>query len=160
MFDRQTVKNTRNELQAILETLSKEMGCQIKVAGAMFARDGSNCTFKVEFAAISADGTAETKEVTAFRELAAIYGLRPDDFGKTCVSGGQEFTISGLKPKAKRYPILATRPDGKVYKFSEDMVRIALTAAAEGDAKNHPIASRGRSFRAAFGVAIGGRYCG
>lgn len=129
MFDRATVKNTRDKLQAALDTLSKDLGCQIKVGNATFARTGSNCTFKVEFAALGEDGTAETKEVLAFRELAVMYGLSPDDIGKIFVNAGQEFTICGLAPKARRFPILAKRADGKSYKFPVDMVKLALAAA-------------------------------
>jgi len=109
MFNRPTVKKTRDKIQAALDTLSKELGCQIKVGGASFARDGSNCTFKLECATVSADGTVETKEVTAFREMASSYGLSPDDLGKAFFNAGEKFTISGLKPKANKYPILAVR---------------------------------------------------
>jgi len=130
MFDRMTVRSTANKIQAALDVLAKELGCQIEVGRASFARDGSNCTFKVECATLSADGTAETKEVSAFRQMAEMYGLSPDDFGKTFVNAGQKFTISGLSTKAKQYPILATRVDGKTFKFPVDMVKLALAAAA------------------------------
>ncbi len=130
MFDRPTVKKTRDKIQAVLDILSKELGCQIKVGRASFARDGSNCTFKVECAIMSADGTVETKEVTAFRKMASLYGLSPNDLGKVFTNAGEKFTISGLKPKANKYPILATRSDGKGFKFPVDMVKLALAAAA------------------------------
>jgi len=129
MFNRPTVKKTRDKIQAALDTLSKELGCQIKVGGASFARDGSNCTFKLECATVSADGTVETKEVTAFREMASSYGLSPDDLGKAFFNAGEKFTISGLKPKANKYPILAVRSDGAEFKFPVDMVKLALAAA-------------------------------
>lgn len=130
MFDRQTVKSTRRKIQAALDTLSEELGCQIKVGRASFARDGSNCTFKVECATLSDNGTAETKEVSAFRELASMYGLSPDDLGKTFVNGGQEFTVCGLATKARRFPILAKGANGKSYKFPADAVKLALSASA------------------------------
>ncbi len=130
MFDRATVKSTCGKLEAALATLADELGCQIKVGGATFARDGGNCTFKVELATTNPDGTAETKEVSAFRELATAYGLSPDDLGKTFVSGKQPYVVCGLKPKATRFPILAQRADGKVFKFPADSVKMALAAAA------------------------------
>jgi len=129
MFTRSTVKSTRDKIQAVLSTLSEELGCQIKVGNATFDRNGSNCTFKVECATISSDGIAETKEVSAFRDLAALYGLSADDLGKPFVDAGERFVISGLAQKSRRFPILAKREkDGKGFKFAADNVKLALLA--------------------------------
>lgn len=127
MFDRAKVKQTRTDLEAAVAVLAERLGCHIKVGSASFARDGSQCFFKVEFAAIGEGGVPETQEVTAFRRLAVAYGLEPDDFGRTFTSGGTAYAICGLKPKATRFPILAKRVgDDKIFKFPADTVRNAL----------------------------------
>jgi len=128
-FDRATVRETRSRLQAALDTVAKELGCQIQVGNASFS--GPNCTFKVECAVVGKDGTAQTQETTDFKALATRYGLSPDDLGKVFTTGGHEYRVAGLKPKSHRYPIVAVRvKDDKTYKFPADVVKLALGAAA------------------------------
>lgn len=127
MFDRNNVKQIRQRLQAHVEQLSKDLGCNVTVGNASYARDGSNCTFKIEMATIAADGIVETKEVSAFKSYATSYGLSPSDLGKNFTNKGRSFTICGLKPRASKYPIVALCSDGNRYKFSVLDIKTALS---------------------------------
>jgi len=53
-----------------------------------------------------------------------LFGLDPSVYGKTFKNiNGEEFKVVGLKPKAPKYPLLATR-NGNRYKFKlSDMIR-------------------------------------
>jgi len=130
-FDRAAVKATRDALQGALGALAEQMGCEIKVGSATFDRSGANCTFKVECAVIGQDGVAETREIADFRGLAPMYGLKPDDLGRTFTNAGEQYRICGIKAKSRKYPILAERErDGKVFKFPADTVKLKLEAAS------------------------------
>ena len=128
-FDRATVRETRDKLQAALAQVAEELGCRIEVGNASFS--GSQCTFKVECAVVGEDGMAQTRETTDFKARAALYGLSPADLGEVFTNGGDQFRVAGLKPKSRKYPIVAVRvKDGKAYKFPADMVKLALAAGA------------------------------
>ena len=45
------------------------------------------------------------------------FGLVPEDFNRTFTHAGTEFTVVGIKPKSRKYPILASNNDGDVFKF-------------------------------------------
>ena len=125
-FDRQTVKTTRERLQTALDAVAAELGCQIKVGGATFERDGSRCYFKVDCAVVGEDGTVETREASDFVLYAAQFKLSPEDLGREFTKGGETFTIIGCKPKSYKFPILARRQDGKVFKFPAVTVRAGM----------------------------------
>lgn len=126
-FDKTTTSATRKKIQLALAALSEQLGVKITVGRATLARDGSNCTFKLECAAVDGDGVAQTKEVRAFCGMAKLYGLSKDDLGKIFTNGGETFTVSGLSPQARRFPILATRMrDGLVFKFSAEFIKLAI----------------------------------
>ena len=84
----------------------------------------TDATFKLEVSAISEDGEVLTAEAQAFRRNASLYGLEPDDLGMEFSSRGEAFTLIGLRPRSRKYPMVGRRSDGKVFKFSEEaMVR-------------------------------------
>lgn len=125
-FDRQTVKDTRDRLQTALDAVAADLGCQIKVGRASFARDGANCSFKIECAVVGDDGQVKTKEASDFTHCAVQYGLEASDLGREFTSNGNTFTVIGCKPKSYKFPILGRRDDGKVFKFPAVIVRLGL----------------------------------
>ena len=133
-FDKPTVRATRERLQSALDAVASELGCQIKVGSATFERDGSRCTFKIDCAAVGEDGAVETREASDFTRCATQYGLRPDDLGAEFTKGGETFTVIGCKPKSYKYPILARRNDGKVFKFPAATVRAGMDRPVVPDA--------------------------
>lgn len=54
------------------------------------------------------------------------FDLNKSDFGRKFESNGEVFTICGLKPRSRKYPILGKRADGKVFKFPANRVRMLL----------------------------------
>ena len=131
-FDRPTVKTTRERLQTALDAVAAELGCEIKVGGATFESDGSRCCFKVDCAVVGEDGTVETQEASDFVLYAAQFKLGPEDLGREFAKGGKTFTIIGCKPRSHKFPILARRQDGKVFKFPAATIRVCLGKPTAG----------------------------
>jgi len=69
----------------------------------------------------------EEAEETNFKRDCIYYGLKPEDWGAEYKSGGNVYTICGIRPSAKKYPIIGKRSyDGKKFKFPAADVRIQL----------------------------------
>ena len=63
-------------------------------------------TMKIE-ASVIQNGAVITKEATAFKQYAEMYGLKATDLGKTFVNHGKYFEITGLNTRARKYKINA-----------------------------------------------------
>lgn len=127
-MDKQRANEIRTIAQATLDALGTEIGMKISIKNGTF--DAGQITFKVEFAEIGESGMAETKEVTDFRNYASSYGLKADDLGRQFTMRGESFEVCGLKPRARKMPILAKRTDGRTFKFAADDVKRLLEAGA------------------------------
>ena len=68
-------------------------------------------------------------EVVAYERYADVFRLPKDGIGKTFRSNGHTFTVAGLNPKARSMPVIATREDGKKFKFAAENVSLFLNAA-------------------------------
>lgn len=123
-FDRQSVRQLRDFIDEELQTLGETLGVQIKLGSGRFTP--SNVTFKLEAAIVNANGVAETKQVSDFKQCATMYGLAADDLGRKFNSGGRAFEIVGANPKSRVYPILAKNDAGKVFKFAAHQVKNGL----------------------------------
>lgn len=66
-----------------------------------------------------------------FRSLAPIYGLKPEDLGRTFAvshgwrGGSTQYKITGISGWKSKYPIIAERSDGRKFRFPLDTVKIA-----------------------------------
>ena len=121
-FDPATCRLLAKEVEETLRDLAARHGLSVKAAGGKYGP--SYYTMKVEFARMSADGTAEGPEVEAFRTLGRFYHFEPEDLGKTFVLRGTEYEVAGLRPKASKNPIIGRRKkDGREYCFPADFVR-------------------------------------
>jgi hypothetical protein len=75
-------------------------------------------------------GTAEDLGKSDFENYCVFSGLKPEDFGKTFRSGGEEYKISGWAPKKFKRPLIAKNVrNGKSFVFPpEDVVRLLKVA--------------------------------
>lgn len=120
----EVLKKIRDEVNALLKPIGEKYAVKMELGRATYSQN--NFTFKLEGSRIGEDGTAATKEAEAFKILAKMFGLEPDDLGKTFRSQGKEFTITGLSPKSSKFPIHAKGSDGKNYKFPAETVKLLL----------------------------------
>ena len=114
-LDKPTVTYIRKRLKAAVKPLAKELGVVIDLGHCTF--QASNCRFQLKVAVLDSNGKAITEEVDSFRSNAKLFGLDPDDLGKEFIYRGQSYTICGLKPKSRKYPVIARSGNGKDYKF-------------------------------------------
>lgn len=119
-FDRNTVKNLRNDIDAALAALSKKYGIEISAGNASFT--SSNVTYKVQAAVKAAGGITMTKEASDFN-LYANRVLADYKLGQTIELQGKEYVIAGWKARAQKNPVIVTR-DGKSYRVSTAMIKM------------------------------------
>ena len=107
-------------------------GLQVKLGNARYERGTIYpITFKFEVSATNDEGIVETPEASSFKRNAVRYGLSPDDLGKTFKTWrGEEYTITGLNTRRRKYPISAVDKNGKSWKFPAEQVKDALSRAA------------------------------
>lgn len=126
-FDRATAARVREHVEKALASVGTEFGLVIKAHGGTFSPGA--LTMKIEFATVGDDGTAQTRDVEAFKRGALLYGLAPDDLGKTFRSSGRTFKITGLAARRSKRPIIATdTTSGKSFVFAAEDVRALLRA--------------------------------
>lgn len=120
------------EIEEELQTYGYEHGVQITRGNAKFSPEGwMELTIRV--ALKDAQGNVVSKEAAAFKELAEIYDLKPEDLGREFRNQGKTFTITGLKTRSPKYPILARcKEDGRTYKFPEKLVAAKLAILDKG----------------------------
>jgi len=108
-----------------------EFGLSLDVKGGQFNREGTNVTLKVEVSTVTKDGTVLTKAAEDFKSMAFMYGLEPEDLGRTFKFKDQHVQIIGLLPKRRKFPIEGKNMDtGKVMLYPIDIVKRGLSKKA------------------------------
>ena len=118
LADRPTLGLLRKRIADTLKPLGEELGLEFIGGGISYTGDGSKATMKLEMNR----GSAEAASHVEFARLSLLFGLKPEHFGATITTPTGQYSLCGINPKSHKYPFLAKRPDGKVYKFSRDQV--------------------------------------
>lgn len=117
------VKTIQIEAEAVLQELAKKYGMAVNRKGGTIG--DKNVLLKFEFAMVSENGMAETREATDFKAWAHRYGFKPEDLRRTFLHGGHRYRILGLLRKAHSFPILAERlSDGHQLKFAISVAKL------------------------------------
>lgn len=116
---RDECKMIREIVNATLADALGELGLKASIGNMTF--DGETVTTKLTVAI--ADYNAGEAE---FKKGCWKFDLNKSDFGRKFESNGEVFTICGLKPRSRKYPVLGKRADGKVFKFPAARVRMLL----------------------------------
>lgn len=121
-MNREKCQKLREKLEKIFNLhsaeLKAEFGIQVKVGKATYSQvEIGECEFKIQLAEMNVNGIAETKEAKNFKNNAQIFGFEESDFGKAFQFKTHSYKITGLSPRFGKFPILATREDGKIFKF-------------------------------------------
>lgn len=124
-IDRLSLLLFQREALKLLAPLAAECGVTLSDAGGSF--DSSEGTVKFR---IRVDGVdPKQKEKDAWKQYASLFGFAPEDLGRAFVSNGIAYVIEGLAPSRSKYPVVARRTDGKLFKFSASTVKFGLAAA-------------------------------
>ena len=114
-FDRANLRVLNADIQAALTEVGKKHGITIALGTGRFSPNEYRSKIT---ATTSAPVDAAVRARKEFEEYAGAFFLKPSDFGQTFVVGGKQYTICGIKPKSRQYPVLGRNARGKVFKFA------------------------------------------
>ena len=114
----------REAIEDNLKEFANEHNLALRFVSGSF--NDHNMTCKIEFAVKDESGKTQSKEADDFKFYGPSYGFKVTDLGRSFRLRNQNYTITGLKPRSRLYPILARRDDGKLYKFPPHDVKQAL----------------------------------
>jgi hypothetical protein len=127
-----TIREIMSKIEAAIAPIAAEYGLTIKRKGCTYTPEMLPIALQLLVRKEDSDGCTLTPEASTFQLLCLAYGFKPTDLGREFTVAGKRFRISGLKPKAVRFPILAEAVDtGKPYKFHEDTVKQALGLSSQ-----------------------------
>lgn len=122
IFNGQVARQFRQDFAEHMRSFEEEHGVRVNIGNITYQQNEIRTKLTVRSNAVSDDAIAEKD----FKRNAFYFGLNADDFGKSFKSRGETFTICGIKPRSRKYPILAKNARGKTYKFGHMYVQGAI----------------------------------
>jgi hypothetical protein len=125
----QSLKFFRTKFSNAIKDLEEEFGIGITLGGISYDSDGFRSTMQV--ININEDEKGKDPKVIQmerdWKEWCGAYGFKESDLGKQFESNGRTFAITGIKPKSRKYAIIAddVRTGGS-YKFTAESVTRSL----------------------------------
>lgn len=123
-MDRTKVRNIAQDAEAALAEVGRKHGVNFSYAGGRFS--DTCATLKFEAADMTASGEILSKSAQAWKRQCKTFGFEESDLGRTFRIGRSEYTIRGLTTRRHKFPIDATRKDGKAFKMTAKQVLVAL----------------------------------
>ena len=123
-FNKANLKQLRESLNAAVSLVEEEHGVEIVVGNIKYIDHEATITVKVR--TINESGESYDPMKADFLAYCSLFGFSQDDLGKTFVNHGKTFTISGMKPNNRRYPLIATDSAGNAYKFEAEGVLLKI----------------------------------
>lgn len=104
-LDKMEFDQVRVDITDALKEVGAKYGLSFRATNISYT--STNATIKLEASCLTPSGEVIFKEAEDFKKMAELYGLKPEDLGKTFeYIDGINYQIVGLKPKSRRYPIL------------------------------------------------------
>jgi len=124
-FTHDVCKEIAQVISNALVPVAEQFGINIKLGRGTFS--ANNYTLKIEMACVDPSGTILSRERDDWNYSAVAYGLNPEWLDRTFDNGQSVYRISGLKPRSRKYPVLAEDTHtGKMYKFSARAIRMHM----------------------------------
>ena len=125
------IKDVRDDLTNDLMELGKKYGMTFQMGNIRYSTDQMKFTLTAYVNSQHTNTEKVDVNKVEFTKNAILYGLNAEDFGKEFIVAGKTYVICGLKPKARKYPILgADYQTGKVYKFGLLNVKMGMNKLA------------------------------
>lgn len=120
-IDQPTCRTLSREIETALQGVAEKFGIHIRTVGGRFSSTEYN--LRVECQVRTEAGIPVNFEIEA-----KLLGLPEGIFGKTFVSRGRTFRITGIELRRHKMPVSAKCVStGRGFKFSADAVRFALS---------------------------------
>ena len=119
-FDGTNLPHIRNDINEALATVAAKYGITLELGNMRY----SEGQFTTKLTATAAETKSDAARVN-WETHAIRFGLENSMFGKRFSASGKTLEICGIKPRNRKYPVLARSTNGEVYKLS---VRQLLSA--------------------------------
>lgn len=119
-FDTRTLEVVRTKMDEALGAL-EQIGVHARTGHISY--QSQQATVKVEISVLGEGGEVVTKAAANYDLYREMRGL--PERGTEFSHRETTYTITGFKPRSSKYPVLATRADGKTFKFAIDAVKRA-----------------------------------
>ena len=120
MLTKEEFKAFRIELEQVTEGLAKKFNVNIKAGKIKYSTDNFNLDLQVTKKEVN----GLSFEQAEFEKCCFLYGFKPEDYNKQFESKGHMYTLVGFKSSARTMPVLATREDGRRFKFGTEVKRL------------------------------------
>ena len=111
----------RKEMDAALQTVADKLGLASLKTGRISYTEFA-CTVKVEAKTVSSEKSIEAEQKLS-QQCSEVLGFNKNIVGEVFSANGKDFTVTRIDLKKRLYPVIASGPDGKSYKFKEDKLR-------------------------------------
>ena len=122
-FNKISAGMIRDDIKKELQDIGEKLGVFIETGSGSFTSTELGMRLNVTLRE-GYDG--KSGKQAAFERNAFGFGLKDDMFGKKFSYGNEIFTISGIRPKARKKPVLATNSKGKEFIFPVDIVKVMM----------------------------------
>ena len=117
-FTFDTANALAREAEDALIAIAEKHGLIVEVPPGRY--DSASFSFKVNFTVKTESGAP-----AGFARKATALGLPADCYGQEFTANGKTYTITGINPRRRKYPVSATH-DGRSYKFTASSTRASL----------------------------------
>ncbi len=122
-MDKDEIRKIRADIDATLKDIGEKHGLAFEVGRITYDDNG----FKTRIEASVTGEIGESKIAIDFRNGCHKHGFAPEDLGRMFKNTNGTFKIVGLKPRNRKYPVIAKRLDtGRTYKFSALSVKMNM----------------------------------
>lgn len=118
-MERSKVKQFNQDVLKAVEKVYKSYGMQYNGSSTKYS--DVSLELKLKFLINGENG--ESGDERLFKQYAFLYGVKDNDYGKTFTQGGRTFKLTGINPRAKKYPFVGQDvKTGSSYKFTRSAI--------------------------------------
>jgi len=129
-IDRPTAIRVAEELRAAAAEIFARHGLDTNVRTKTKYGDSLDITLSTAKLVVEDGVNVASAEALAFKRYAAIDGVDPEALGKTFVSRGETYRLTGYLPRGQRFKFSARREiDGKNFKFPASLIAASFPRA-------------------------------
>lgn len=122
-FNKITAGMIRDDIKKELQDIGEKLGVFIEIGSGSF----SPTEFGMRLNITLREGyDGKSGQQTQYERNAFMFDLPDKSFGKKFSYGGEIYTITGIRPKARKNPVLAVNSKGIEFIFPVDIVKVMI----------------------------------